>query len=286
MLLLELVLAALLQQTAPQKPPWDGAIHMGGHAYRLSCYMAGDPVPCVRCHACELAVDHFEIRDEAGHIQFEKDAPQGKPFTNVLAMGFGNLGDQVLKIDTVQDPSPDGTPIARVLYAFEPTPSGLEPFNPPLTCLNGAMGDLASHTIALGCHFDTGYFTFTVVLLYDFSHHQITLMPDQKVFSVLFPRPYERLKATASAKLELYSDHEDNAPLSILAISPEDSTKLVAAWSPVSMAPVDGGPAGFQGVRHDASQVWLQVRVKGRTGWVRGKRSFEAIGLQIQDADR
>ena len=131
------------------------------------------------------------------------------------------------------------------------------------------------------CKFDTAYFSFLVPLVYNYDQHTIELLGGQGPFPIQLLRRYAALKAAASAQLELYSDHKDSASHSAVFVSAGDPIKLLVAWSPVSMTPLAGGPPGLLAVRHETSNVWLQLQVKGSTGWIHGDDSFQAVGLPL-----
>lgn len=277
MLHLWLIILALLQQGAPAMPPRDGAIHMQGHAYRLFCSFASDPTFCIGKGGVE--VDQFDVRDETGQTKFHLEAPAGLPFANVLISG---MDSQILTVGvgTRAHNSANQVVFHYYNFYFETTTNGLVPFAPSLTCANGSMYDSTSSTgNGLGCSFPTDYFTFMVGLVYNFEHHRILLAPKQNVFGVLSPLPSLPLKAKAATRLELYRDHQTAAIHSTVSILPGENVKLLAAWSPVSIGPIENAPEGSMAVSFDSTRVWLQIQLNGQVGWIQGSSSYEAIGL-------
>ncbi len=283
----------LLQQAADTRPPHDGALHLAGHAYRLSCTFEGESAPCAAKGG--VSVDHFEIRDETGRVQFEKDAPPDKPFSYVGMWGTGSGTRWILEVDvTAEDSEPP------VSYIFDPAHSRLVPFNPPVTCASGRFStvSVAGGGTGLGCALGNHYFTLLVILTYDYDHHRIELTPQrengyfaepvmelgsERAGRLLFNYPDEipAPKAPAPAELELYSQHDDHAPYAKVQVSEGETIKLLGGWSPVSMTPVEKTSAKHWGVGFDPTSVWLYVEVSGRKGWIRGEGSFRAIGLPV-----
>lgn len=285
-MLLTFFLAVALQQAASQKP-----------AYRLSCDSHGQSTDCSVCMACGGAdVDHFEIRDDSGKVQFQADSSPGEPVADVAMEAFSYADRAIEEVVTTQG-APAQPRRFRVTYVFESTSSGLVPFNPPVAtpCLGNAF--LASG-IALSCDFDAGFFRFEVLLAISFDRHRIELMPNQEAFPA-FPalgrRSSQRL--SVSADLPMYLRHEKKAPQSIVKIEAgqvrsffqSSSTGLkdaanqvvvISAWAPVSMKPASTSPPVPETAIYDPNNVWLQVRVNGRTGWIHGLNSFHAIGLR------
>ncbi len=147
----------------------------------------------------------------------------------------------------------------------------------------------------------TGYFRFLVPLEYDFDRHQTVLMPMpmQNAFAVAPPKVRDVPKRLAtSAELKLYSEHKTSASSSNVTVRagmlltwyqsvPDEKlpanqlVEIMAAWAPISLKGSKDGREGLQVVSFDKNDVWLQVQMTGRTGWIHGDASFRAIGLPL-----
>jgi len=149
--LLALFLAALFQQVGLAEHPL--------HTSSLSCLHSGEPVPCMagdpmRCDRaddfsplpsrCGATVDHLEVRDETGRVQFQQSAPPGDLFASA---NLGRDGGHVMELRT----STRGAPDQEVLIALDIADLGLVPFSPPLTCRKGFLGTTAYATGSGDC---------------------------------------------------------------------------------------------------------------------------------------
>jgi hypothetical protein len=302
-----LVLLTLLSRISAQDTSSAG-IRAGGHTYQLFCALEGELPLASETGVCEKTetggVQRFEVRNEAGEVQFSQDAPAGTPFTYVGIFAFANAGREILDVDTSHDETAaSGAKSAHLIYCFDPAPSHLIPFNPPLVGVDGfAHVDTG---LALSRTFDTGFFQFSLLLGFDWGEHRIGIMPGQIAFSA-FP-PADRKKsgpAAGSGLIKLYSSHDGAAAKSDVTIAaghavtwwqaPDIGGKtptgqmvtILAAWAPASLKPADNAPDGVKMVYYDWNNLWLQIQVPGRTGWVKGIASFRALGLEMSSPQR
>jgi hypothetical protein len=307
MAFMSLVLLAFLLGSSPQAPS-TAAVRGSGHIYRLFCAQAGELIVASETGVCEKTeaggVQRFEVRNEAGDVQFFQDAPEENPFSYVGIFSFANGDGEILDIDTSHgEIQSSGPKPEHLIYYFEPTASGLVPFNPPLAGIDG-FAQLGSGK-ALSRTFNTGFFQFSVLLDFDITAHRIEIMSDQPAFSA-FPPPGPRksgLSAT-SGEIKLYGSHNIASPKIDIRIarghavewwqSPSTGDKpaatqtvtILAAWAPTSLKPADNAPEGVKMVYFDWNNLWLQIQVDDHTGWIRGSSSLRTIGLEMVSAQR
>jgi hypothetical protein len=244
---------------------------------------------------CSAAVDHVEVRDLAGQTQCQLNAPTEMLFGGVLLTGSkGALGSSLsarqierIRLITQQEP---GNPI---IFACEVSPTGLIPLQPPVTCAN--CEDANNGAFGVLFIFKNGYFGSVVSLKYDFTEHRFVLN-DENVRSAIplgtsryglleLERHTAASTAGAEATLDLYPEHASNAPSTPVKVSKGDRVDLLQSWAPVAMEPMDTRISPFQAVSYDQNNAWLQIKVNGQTGWIRGDANFSAIGLPLPSAD-
>jgi hypothetical protein len=302
-----LVLLALLTGVSVQASS-SATVKAGGHTYQLFCSQEGELIRASETGLCEKTesggVQHFEVRNEAGEVQFFQDAPAGIPFSYVGIFSIANTGREIFDVDTSHDEIHGSSPKpAHLIYYFDPTPSGLVPFNPPLVGVDGFAQ--LSAGIALSRTFHAGFFQFSVLLDFNVATHRIEIMPDQIAFSA-FP-PSSRQKSgpsPASGEIKFYSSHDSAAPKADIRIAPSHMVTwwqsfnpgekpaagqvvtILAAWAPASLKPADNAPDGVQMVYYDWNNLWLQIQVGNHTGWIKGTNSFRTIGLEMTNAQR
>ena len=278
----------------------------GGHVYQLYCRQEDESILASETGLCEktesAGLQRFEVRNESGDVQFFQDAPAGKPFSYVAIFSFANAGQEILDVDTSLDEiHGSGPKPTHVIYYFDPTPSGLVPFDPPLVDVDGFAQ--LSTGVALSRSFDSGFFQFSVLLDFNAVYHRIEIMPDQIAFSA-FPPPGRQKSGTSpgSGDIKLYSSHDSAAPKADMRIAPGHTVvwwqspgtgekpagqvvTILAAWAPASLKPADNEPDGVKMVYYDPNDLWLQIQVDGHSGWIRGTSSFRTIGLEMMTAN-
>ncbi len=278
-------------------------VRAGGHTYQLFCAQQGGLLVASETGLCEKTessgVQRFEVRNETGDVQFSQDAPAGNPFTYVGIFSFQNAGKAIVDVDTSHDEmSGSGAKPVHLIYYFDPTSSRLVPFAPPLVGVDG-FAQLPDGA-ALSRTFDTGFFQFSVLLDFNVLSHRIEIMPDQSAFSALPPSDRKKSgPSPAAGEIKMYGSHDVAAPKAVLSILPGhivawwQSTDIIkkpasgqtvtvlAAWAPVSLKQADNAPDGVKMVYYDWNNLWLQIQVDERTGWIKGTGSFRAIGLQM-----
>jgi len=304
---ISLILLALLSQASAQSTP-GVTVQAGGHMYQLFCSQEGELIRASETGLCEKTesggVERFEIRNEDGDVQFFKDAPSGNLYSYVGIFSFSNAGREIFYINTSHDETHgSGLKPGYLTYYFDPTPSGLVPFNPPMVGVDGFAQ--VSSGVGLSKTFNGGFFQFSVLLGFNAATHRIEIMPDQIVYSALAPpgRPKSGPSA-ASGAVKLYSSHATGPPKAEVRIAPghtvtwwesldpaekSPATQVVtilAAWAPASLKPADNAPEGVQMVYYDWNNLWLQIQVDDQTGWIKGTSSFRAIGLEMPNAQR
>jgi hypothetical protein len=251
-----------------------------------------DPLP----PECSADVDHVEVRHEAGQTQCQLNAPTGMLFGAVLltgsrgALASGSSTREVERIRFITQQEPSNP----IILACEVGPTGLIPFQPPVTCAN--CEDANNGAFGVLFIFKNGYFGSMVSLKYDFTEHRI-LLNEEKVRSAIplgtsryglpeLERQTSSSTAGAEAVLNLYPEHADTAPFVPVKLSKGDKVDLLQSWAPVTMEPVDTRLSPFQTVSYDENNAWLQINLNGQTGWIRGDANFSAIGLPLPSADR
>jgi len=283
-------------------------VRAGGHSYQLFCNLQGELILLSETGLCEKTdsggVERFEVRNEDGEVQFSQDAPAEKPFSYVGIFSATNAGREIFDVDTSHDEIENSAPkMAHLIYYFDPTPSGLVPFNPPLVGVDGFAHVRAG--LALSRTFDAGFFQFSVLLGFNTATHRIEIMPDQIAFSALPPASRQKSgPSIASGGISIYNNHDSAAPKKTIQIAPGhvvmwwqsldpvekpaagQVVTILAAWAPASLKPADNAPEGVQMVYYDWNNLWLQIQVDNQTGWIRGTNSFRMIGLQMANAQR
>lgn len=297
-----LVLLTILSRIPAQAPSTAG-VKAGGHTYQLFCAHEGEEPEASETGICEKTetggVQRLEVRDESGEAQFSLDAPADNTFTYVGIFAVANAGREILDVDTSHDQAAGGgAKSAHLIYYFDPAPSGLIPFNPPLAGVDGfAHVDTG---LALSRTFDTGFFQFSVLLGFDRGGHRIEIMPDQNAFSAFPPAGRKKSGPVAgSGSVKLYSSHDSAAAKSEVTIAPGHAiiwwqepdigektptgqmVTILAAWAPASLKPADNAPDGVKMVYYDWNNLWLQIQMEGKTGWIKGAGSFRTIGLEM-----
>jgi hypothetical protein len=283
-------------------------VRASGHTYELFCSQEGELIRASETGLCEKTesggVQRFEIRDDTGEVQFFQDAPAGNPFSYVGIFSVENAGREILYVDTSHDEIHGSGPNpTHLIYYFDPTPSGLVAFNPPLVGVDGFAH--LSTGIALSRTFNAGFFQFSVLLDFNVANHHIEIMPDQIAFPA-FPPPGRQKSGPSSAagEIKIYSSHESGAPKTDMKIAaghvvkwwqsldPGEKlvagqvVKILAAWAPASLKPADNAPEGVRMVYYDWNNLWLQIQVDDRTGWIKGTSGFRMIGLEMANAQR
>lgn len=303
-----ILLASLFARDGP--PP--------GFGYDLSCSLANKPTSCVPESSLDHHhVDHFELSDENGKVQFQQNAPKGKTFRMVRAQFEGPGGFTGLDIHWGSFDSATQTRIARnissarllriianldadskdsVVSTLEITPSGLVPSTPVLCPYAGDISTAAGAGVE--CSIETTYFRFSAELRHDFNQHDETLL---STLFTIFPasREYDPKALQESAELTVYADHrmtetssettaqagmfvtwqEQSVPNQRPKPTPAKSVEIMAAWASLKLVPGSGQFAGLQVASYDKNDLWLRVNLNGTEGWIRGDRSFRAVGL-------
>jgi hypothetical protein len=305
MLITSLVLLALLSPGSVQASS-SAAVKAGGHTYQLFCSQEGEVIRASETGLCEKTesggVRRFEVRNEDGELQFFQDAPAGDPFSFVGIFSAANAGREIFDVDTSRgENNGDSLKFKHVIYYFEPAPSGLVPFKPPLVGVDG-FAQLSSG-VALSRTFNAGFFQFSVLLGFNLLTHRIEILPDQIAFSALPPPGRQKPgPSPASGAIKLSSNHDMAALKTEIRIAPghtvawwqsvnpgekragAQGVTILAAWAPASLKPADDAPEGVQMVYFDWNNLWLQIEVDGHTGWIKGTSSFRTIGLEMTNA--
>jgi len=284
MLLATLLFAAALQQCSPYTGPNDGAIHVCGHAYKLTCTRFGSPTDCEGNAHGHAEVDHFEVRDERGGVVFERNVSADQILTDV---GISETGypdhPQLFAVSVERQTNADGNaPSISYVYYFHATSSGLIAFQPAaLSCAEGTQTMLANLNVwppggmVVGCKFLAGYFRFTVELEFEWDRHQIVAVQTGDSAFHVGGSTGNSTKAAAVSTLHVCQDHDKNAPQFTIRIARGQVTRLLAAWVPIVLRTT--GDVGI--VSYDPDKLWLQIELKNQRGWIRGDAGFRAIGL-------
>jgi hypothetical protein len=302
-----LLLLTLLSQAPTQSAP-AVTVQAGGHMYQLFCSPEGEEIRASETGLCEKTesggVQRLEVRNEDGEVQFSQDAPAGNPFTYVGIFSFAKMGREIFYVDTSHDEGHgSGLKPGDLIYYFDPTASGLVPFNPPLVGVDGFAQ--VSAGAGLSKTFNAGFFQFSVLLVFNAITHRIAIMPDQLVYSALAPPGLRKSgPSAASGAIKLYSNHANDPPKAEVRIVPghtvtwwesldpagktpaKQVVTILAAWAPASLKPADNAPDGVRMVYYDWNNLWLQIQVDDQTGWIKGISSFRTIGLEMTNAKR
>jgi hypothetical protein len=302
-----LILLTLLSGVSVQASS-SAAVKATGHTYQLYCTQEGELIRPSETGVCEKTasggVQRFEVRNEDGELQFFQDAPAGNPFSYVGIFSVANAGREIFDVDTSHDVTSGGSPNpVHLIYYFDPTPSGLVAFNPPLLSVDGFAH--VSTGLALSRTFNTGFFQFSVLLGFNMLTHRIEIMPDQVAFSAFPPLGVRKSGLSpASGEIKFYSGHDSTAPKTDVRIasghmvtwwqSHDPGEKpaggqvvtILAAWAPASLKPADNAPDGVNMVYYDWNNLWLQIQVDDHTGWIKGTGSLRTIGLEMTNAHR
>lgn len=293
MLQFGLLLALLLQDFTSH-----GAVHLNGHDYSLFCRLVGESASN-SAQICEGA-DHFEVRDEAGRIQFALSTPADNPFTSVNIEGGTYANTDFFRVYVSHDQvrGRDATPL-WIYYEFDPRPSGLVPLDPPVACppAGGGMGEVGA---TLSCDLKLGYVRMSALLKVDARDHRVEIDQSAKGYSVFSPFGQSDPKQSyESGDIQVYSNHQTDAPSSRVKIKSGHSViwwqsrfqssaprgvqtiMILWAWAPVTLTPSDGIPAGAKMVSSNAKDLWLQIKVDDQAGWIHGSSSFDTVGLHI-----
>jgi hypothetical protein len=235
-------------------------------------------------------------------VQFSQDAPEARAFAYVAIFGLANAGREILDVETSQDdPAASDLKAAHTIYYFDPLPTRLIPFDPPLVGVDGFAH--VDNGLALSRTFDTGFFQFSVLLNFNVATHRIEILADQTAFSA-FPPPGRQKPepAAGSGDLKLYSSHDPGAAKTVVRIAPGHAitwwqspdlddkphtgqmVTILSAWAPASLKQADSAPGGVKMVYYDWNNLWLQIQVEDHTGWIRGTASFRMIGLQMNSS--
>jgi hypothetical protein len=307
MLFTSLVLLTILSPVFAQTSS-SATVQVSGHTYQLFCIQEGEPIRASETGLCEKTesggVLRFEIRNEDGEVQFFQDAPSGNPFSYVGIFSVANAGREVFYVDTSHDEIHGGNPNpVHVIYYFDPTPSGLVKFDPPLVGVDG-FAHLSTGT-ALSRTFHTGYFQFSVLLSFNMLTHRIEILPDQIAYSAFPPVGRQKSgRSPASGEIKFFASHDSTSPKTDMRILPGHTVTwwqsldpnekpaegqvvtILAAWAPASLKPADDAPDGVKMVYYDGNNLWLQIQVDDHTGWIKGTSSFRAVGLEMTNAQR
>lgn len=245
------------------------------------------------------AIDRFAVLDAAGRAQFSTSAPVGRVFTFVMQSEIKGRLHTIEQITTSE-----AQPMSQIGHRFPPdsyllfesTSTGLVPFIPPLTSPCGDGIAFGSNGPEPTCDFEYAYFRFQVELSINYRSHRIEFSPEQ-LFSV-FPRRRNdsRWRLAHAASIELYTQHEPDSANSVIGLKTGqvvafwetdaiylrkdiDAVAVISMWAPMSMKPAHRGPGDAETIDYDRNNIWLQVRVNRRKGWIYGDKSFRAIGL-------
>src|SRR5216684_6676789 len=103
MALTSLLLLALLSAAPAQTSP-SATIRAAGHTYQLFCTREGELIQASETGLCEKTdeggIQHFEVRNENGEVQFSQDATDGNAFSFVAIFGVANAGREILDVET------------------------------------------------------------------------------------------------------------------------------------------------------------------------------------------
>jgi hypothetical protein len=275
--------AMALQPCESYTGPNDGALHVCGHAYKVDCSLAGSVTDCIGSKAEPAESDHFEMRDISGAVVFAKGVLGDHRFLDV---GLSSSGypdhPQLLMVSAAIKNTKSGRSSSFAQY-FEATSLGLHPFAPALSCDNGSQTMLGNPNLAPpsgllpACEFQAASFRFTVELKFDFDQHRIVLAPGDKRLSL--SSSLSPLKAKRDLRLPVYRDHNEGAAQFTISMARGQRIRVAGIWAPVEFR--NDGNLGM--VTCNGDDLWLQVKVKNRTAWIRNEQSWRSSGLEPQN---
>jgi hypothetical protein len=276
-------IAIALQQCASYTGPNDGALHVCGHAYKVDCSLSGSATTCIGPRAEPAESDHFEVQEIGGAVVFARSLSGDQRFLDV---GISSTGypdhPQFLIVGAAIKDTKSGRSSSFNQY-FEATPLGLHPFAPVLSCEKGNEAMLANPNLAPpsgltpACEFQAGSFRFIIEFKFDFDQHRIVLESEDKRLSL--SSSLLSLKATRDLRLRAYRDHNQGAEQFTIAMAPGQRIRVAGIWAPVEFR--NGDNIGT--VTYHDDDLWLQVKLKNRTAWIRNERSWRTISLEPQN---
>jgi hypothetical protein len=150
----------------------------------------------------------------------------------------------------------------------------------------------------LTCDLDAGYFRFSVFIKTNPEARRIEIENADETFEVFEPFGRSASKQSAdSGDVNLYTNHNlqaehkfvrimpDHAPVWLqsrprsLSTHAQQTVTISGAWVPVSLTNSSAKETAIAVVTHDSKNLWLQVTVDGRTGWIHGYNNFRIVGL-------
>jgi hypothetical protein len=276
-------IAMALQQCASYTGPDDGALHVCGHAYKVDCSLAGLVTDCIGSKAEPAESDHFEVHEIGGAVVFARSLSGDQRFLDV---GISSTGypdhPQFLIVSAAIKGTKSGRSSSFNQY-FEATSLGLHPFAPVLSCENGNETMLANPNLAPpsglipACEFQAASFRFIIELKFDFDQHRIVLAPEDKRLSL--SSSLSSLKAIRDLRLRAYRDHNQGAEQFTIAMARGRRIRVAGIWAPVEFRNDDN----IGTVTCNGDDLWLQVKLKNRTAWIRNEQSWRSIGLEPQN---
>src|SRR5208283_3188488 len=280
MLLAPLMFIAMaVQQCANYTGPDDGALHVCGHAYKVDCSLAGSVTDCIGSKAEPAESDHFEVREIGRAVLFAKSVSGDQRFLDV---GISSTGypdrPQFLIVSATIKGTKDGRSSSFNQY-FEATSLGLHPFSPALSCENGSQTMLANPNLAPpsgltpACEFQAASIRFIIELKFDFDQHRIVLAPEDERLSL--SSSLSSLKAKRDLRLRVYRDHNQGAAQFTISMARGQRIRVAGIWAPVESR--NDGNLGT--VNCNVDDLWLQVKLKNRTAWIRSEQSWRKIPI-------
>ncbi len=126
------------------------------------------------------------------------------------------------------------------------------------------------------CEFQAASFRFAVQLKFDFDQHRIVLAPEDERLSL--SSSLSSLKAIRNLRLRVYRDHNQGAEQFMISMARGQRIRVAGIWARVEFR----NNSDLGAVICNGDDLWLQVRLKNQTAWIRNEQSWRNIGLEPQ----
>lgn len=230
-----------------------------------------------------LSSDSFEIQDEAGVSYYKQElglVPES--FTNIEGIFElqGKSGDGLIIYFTT---SPTAPPAGTSFQIFGVEKETVKPLSPPIS-VYGSIEQLpkgkSSELLKL---FDGDFIKVKVwkeligvviPLVVDFKKLTISPLKNKGIFDIYFATP-DRPRTSFGDRIKFYDDHDADSKKDTIAPTEVKSVEFLDAYADVNLIKKNGS----QMLDIDVSNLWLKVKINGKTGWVNDENDFFTLGL-------
>jgi hypothetical protein len=227
------------------------------------------------------AVKSLKIQDDDGRTRFEKSFPVALMHQleryNVTATLLN--GDEHQAIELVYEKLPSHADTGVSIQLFAMRAGKLEPFSDDPFDFYGRLGELPagrqkdSKNLLPGdilpIYTLTNYFYIFVPVRVDWKNFDLE-QQDSGEFEVVHQRPFDRKPDVQSEGfVHLHPSPDKNSEEVGVDVSPKSDVRVLKARFRTGPPEQHDGP----------NQMWLQVSVDGKVGWILGLDDYTAIGL-------